>query len=108
MKENLYSDLTGLIIRNVKRKDGEDEFDCLQTGRNGSKYIDIGSRRFEMDQSLTHTFQLSTSTLLLPTTVAHLPRRPHQASLTKRLSSLTSLFSTRVGTASSWTFCRIT
>jgi len=39
MRENLYSDLTGLIIRNVKRKDGEDEFDCLQTGRNGSKYI---------------------------------------------------------------------
>lgn len=38
MKENLYSDLTGLIIRNVKRKDGEDEFDCLQTGRNGSEY----------------------------------------------------------------------
>jgi hypothetical protein len=39
MKENLYSDLTGLIIRNVKRKEGEDEFDCLQTGRNGSKYF---------------------------------------------------------------------
>jgi hypothetical protein len=39
MKENLYSDLTGLIIRNVKRKEGEDEFDCLQTGRNGSGYI---------------------------------------------------------------------
>ena len=38
MKENLYSDLTGLIIRNVKRKEGEDEFDCIQTGRNGSKY----------------------------------------------------------------------
>lgn len=38
MKEDLYSDLTGLIIRNVKRKEGEDEFDCLQTGRNGSKY----------------------------------------------------------------------
>lgn len=38
MKENLYADLTGLIIRSVKRnKDGEDEYDCLQTGRNGSK-----------------------------------------------------------------------
>lgn len=44
MKENLYSDLTGLIIRNVKRKDGEDEFDCLQTGRNGSKYTDVYSQ----------------------------------------------------------------
>lgn len=37
MKENLYSDLTGLIIRGVKRKEGEDEYDCIQTGRNGSK-----------------------------------------------------------------------
>ena len=38
MKENLYSDLTGLIIRGVKRKEGEDEYDCIQTGRNGSAY----------------------------------------------------------------------
>jgi chromosome segregation ATPase len=37
MKENLYADLTGLLIRAVKRKDGEDEYDCIQTGRNGSK-----------------------------------------------------------------------
>jgi len=38
MKENLYSDLTGLIIRGVKRNaEGEDEYDCIQTGRNGSK-----------------------------------------------------------------------
>ena len=37
MKENLYSDLTGLIIRSIKHKEGEDEYDCLQTGRNGSK-----------------------------------------------------------------------
>lgn len=37
MKENLYSDLTGLIIRGVKVKEAEDEYDCIQTGRNGSK-----------------------------------------------------------------------
>lgn len=37
MKENLYADLTGLIVRNVKRLDGEDVYDCLQTGRNGSE-----------------------------------------------------------------------
>lgn len=37
MKENLYADLTGLLIRAVKRKEGEDEYDCLQTGRNGSE-----------------------------------------------------------------------
>lgn len=41
MKENLYSDLTGLIIRGVKRKEGEDEYDCIQTGRNGSKSLTL-------------------------------------------------------------------
>ena len=37
MKEDLYSDLTGLIIRGVRRTDKGDTFDCIQTGRNGSK-----------------------------------------------------------------------
>jgi hypothetical protein len=37
MKEDLYSDLTGLIIRGVKRTDEGDTYDCIQTGRNGSK-----------------------------------------------------------------------
>lgn len=37
LKEELYRDLTGLIINSVKRKDGEDEYSCIQTGRNGSK-----------------------------------------------------------------------
>ena len=36
LKEELYSDLTGLMVRNVKKVDGEDVFDCIQTGRNGS------------------------------------------------------------------------
>ena len=37
LKEDLYSDLTGLIVRSVKREAEEDIFDCIQTGRNGSK-----------------------------------------------------------------------
>lgn len=37
LKEELYRDLTGLIINSVKRKDGEDEYSCIQTGRNGSE-----------------------------------------------------------------------
>lgn len=37
LKEDIYSDLTGLLIRGVERKAEEDVFDCLQTGRNGSK-----------------------------------------------------------------------
>lgn len=37
MKEELYRDLTGLIVRSVKRSDEGDTYDCIQTGRNGSK-----------------------------------------------------------------------
>ena len=37
LKEDLYSDLTGLIVRGVKRGESEDVYDCIQTGRNGSK-----------------------------------------------------------------------
>ncbi len=39
LKEDLYSDLSGLIIRSVKRTEEGDAYDCIQTGRNGSKYI---------------------------------------------------------------------
>lgn len=37
MKEELYSDLTGLIVRSAKRGEDGDTYDCIQTGRNGSK-----------------------------------------------------------------------
>ena len=36
LKEELYSDLTGLILRGVERGDQSDVYDCIQTGRNGS------------------------------------------------------------------------
>lgn len=36
-KEDLYGDLTGLIIRGMKHDENEDIFDCIQAGRNGSK-----------------------------------------------------------------------
>ena len=38
LKEDLYSDLTGLILRGVERGDESDVYDCLQTGPNGSKF----------------------------------------------------------------------
>lgn len=41
MKEDLYADLTGLIVRGVKKDDGEDVFDCLQTGRNGTLHFKL-------------------------------------------------------------------
>jgi hypothetical protein len=38
LKEDLYSDLTGLIIRDVKNRDSDHVYDCIQTGINGSKF----------------------------------------------------------------------
>jgi hypothetical protein len=43
LKEDIYSDLTGLIIRSVKREAEDDVFDCIQTGRNGSKLQSLSS-----------------------------------------------------------------
>ncbi|GAB1319069.1 Monopolin complex subunit pcs1 [Madurella fahalii] len=40
-KEDLYGDLTGLIVRSVKREAGEDVFDCIQTGRNGTLHFKL-------------------------------------------------------------------
>ncbi|KIV84365.1 hypothetical protein PV11_00150 [Exophiala sideris] len=41
MKEELYSDLTGLIIRSVKRTEEGDTYDCIQTGRNGTLHFKL-------------------------------------------------------------------
>lgn len=38
LKEDLYSDLTGLIIRSVSKHDDMVVYDCIQTGCNGSKF----------------------------------------------------------------------
>ena len=35
LKEDLYADLTGLILRGVEQGDDGDVYDCIQTGRNG-------------------------------------------------------------------------
>ncbi|KAI1481455.1 chromosome segregation protein Csm1/Pcs1-domain-containing protein [Daldinia eschscholtzii] len=41
MKEDLYGDLTGLIVRGVKREDGGETYDCIQTGRNGTLHFKL-------------------------------------------------------------------
>lgn len=38
MKEDLYADLTGLIVMGVKRDGADQVYDCIQTGRNGSEF----------------------------------------------------------------------
>ncbi len=46
-KVDLYSDLTNLVILGMKRnEDEEDVYDCLQTGRNGSKWSLCSHSRF--------------------------------------------------------------
>lgn len=37
LKEELYSDLSGLIIRDVKTRETDNLYDCIQTGVNGSE-----------------------------------------------------------------------
>ncbi|OAA69059.1 chromosome segregation protein [Cordyceps fumosorosea ARSEF 2679] len=41
-KEDLYADLTGLIIQGVKQDGNQDIFDCIQTGRNGTLHFKLG------------------------------------------------------------------
>jgi len=38
LREELHSDLSGLIFRKVEQTKGTTVFDCLQTGRNGSRF----------------------------------------------------------------------
>ncbi|KAK9422456.1 putative Chromosome segregation protein Csm1/Pcs1-domain-containing protein [Seiridium unicorne] len=41
MKEDLYADLTGLIVRGFKREKDDEVYDCLQTGRNGTLHFKL-------------------------------------------------------------------
>ncbi|KZF25464.1 hypothetical protein L228DRAFT_258885 [Xylona heveae TC161] len=41
LKEDLYSDLTGLILRGVQREHDADIYDCIQTGRNGTLHFKL-------------------------------------------------------------------
>lgn len=41
LKEDLYADMTGLIITGIKREEDGEVYDCIQTGRNGSKLFDL-------------------------------------------------------------------
>jgi len=60
LKEDLYSDLTGLILRGVNKGEEMDVYDCIQTGRNGSKWfliLDLHYRTNEL--SIALHFKLS-------------------------------------------------
>lgn len=59
-KIDLYSDLTNLVVVGVKKgEDSEDVYDCLQTGRNGSKSINFRPCIFRVIE--TNAYVSSTS-----------------------------------------------
>ena len=41
LKEDLYGDLTGLLVRSAKRDGSREMYDCIQTGRNGSLHFKL-------------------------------------------------------------------
>ncbi|RAH71146.1 putative chromosome segregation protein (Pcs1) [Aspergillus aculeatinus CBS 121060] len=41
LKEDLYSDLTGLIIRDIKKRQSDTLYDCIQTGSNGTLHFKL-------------------------------------------------------------------
>ncbi|KAF2729994.1 hypothetical protein EJ04DRAFT_446067 [Polyplosphaeria fusca] len=64
LKIDLYSDLTNLVVCGIKRGEGEDVFDCLQTGRNGTLHFHLSvaqdSETFE-DAEFVYSPQLNES-----------------------------------------------
>ncbi|EEU34393.1 uncharacterized protein NECHADRAFT_50483 [Fusarium vanettenii 77-13-4] len=54
-KEDLYADLTDLIIRGVRQEEMEDVFDCIQTGRNGSLHFKLAVETTEASDSYEDT-----------------------------------------------------
>ena len=79
LKEELYSDLTGLIVRSVKRTEEGYTYDCIQTGRNGSKCSSPNYACSSLTQS-----QLSTSSSLSQSRLGKANKR-----LSRRPSSCT-------------------
>ncbi|OJD11020.1 hypothetical protein AJ78_08125 [Emergomyces pasteurianus Ep9510] len=41
LKEDLYSDLTGLIIRDARKRESDHLYDCIQTGMNGTLHFKL-------------------------------------------------------------------
>ncbi|KAK2739566.1 hypothetical protein FQN57_006528 [Myotisia sp. PD_48] len=52
LKEDLYSDLTSLIILDVKRRESDDMYDCIQTSLNGTLHFKLSIGR-ELDSRST-------------------------------------------------------
>ncbi|KAL3491987.1 chromosome segregation protein Csm1/Pcs1-domain-containing protein [Aspergillus germanicus] len=57
LKEDLYSDLTGLIIRDVKQRNEDTLYDCIQTGVNGTLHFKLAVPRVSSADFETAEFQ---------------------------------------------------
>ncbi|KGO70919.1 Monopolin complex, subunit Csm1/Pcs1 [Penicillium italicum] len=53
LKEDLYSDLTGLIVRDVKNKESDYLYDCIQTGINGTLHFHLVVPKHSTDYDKT-------------------------------------------------------
>ncbi|PHH58648.1 hypothetical protein CDD81_4957 [Ophiocordyceps australis] len=56
-KEDLYGDLTGLLVRGLKRDSGEDVFDCIQTGQNGTLHFKLLLQRGDNYEDAQFTYR---------------------------------------------------
>ncbi|CAM1511113.1 Fc.00g086260.m01.CDS01 [Cosmosporella sp. VM-42] len=50
-KEDLYGDLTGLLMRDVRRDETEDVFDCIQSGRNRTLHFKLAVERTDAGEN---------------------------------------------------------
>ncbi len=91
LKEDLYADLTGLIVRGVKQESEEDVYDCLQTGRDGRSTLPSIPQLFRSAVILTIR-QRYISSCPYATTL-------HQITM-KKLSIHTDLYWTKAATES--------
>ncbi|KAL9129064.1 MAG: hypothetical protein Q9217_002371 [Psora testacea] len=57
LKEDLYSDLTGLILRGVDIGSDADTYDCIQTGRNGTLHFKLAIAKESEDSYENTEFQ---------------------------------------------------
>lgn len=96
LKEDLYADLTGLIVRGVKRENDVEVYDCIQTGRNGSKKLMYP----QFSEVALTVLKLSTSSSPLALT--------RRRTSSKRLSSCTCHSWTQTETRHSWACCPTT
>lgn len=107
LKEDLYSDLTGLILRGVERREESDIYDCIQTGRNGSKYPTLTLVKSRTLHFYVKFIQANVRNLQRFTSNSPSPTTRTQKPITKIPLSSTPRAWIAIGIATYWSCCRI-